>query len=56
MTEINWQEVSQGLTEDRRRHDEEVEGKSVRRDAKIVEEKQWREEESITKNLQCRIG
>ena len=33
----------QGLAEDRRQRDEEIEGARVRRVAEVVEERQWRE-------------
>ena len=44
---VNWQELLQGLADDRKRRDEEIEGERVRREAKIVEERLPRVEEIV---------
>ena len=41
MAEVNWQAMLQGLAED---SDEEIEGERARREAEVVEERRWREE------------
>jgi hypothetical protein len=49
MAEVNWQEMLQGLAEDRKRRDEEIEGVRVRREAEIVEERRRRDEENVAR-------
>ena len=44
MAEVNWQAMLQGLAEDRRKRDEEIEGERARREAEVVEERRLREE------------
>lgn len=45
MAEVNWQEMLQGLAEDRKRCDEVIEGERVRREAEIIEDRRRRDEE-----------
>ena len=49
MVEVNWQEMLQGLAEDRTRCNEEIEGVRVWREAEIVEERRRREEENVAR-------
>ena len=49
MAEVNWQEMLQGLAEDRKRCEEEIEGVRVRWEAEIVEERRRRDEENVAR-------
>ena len=49
IVEVNWREILQGLAEEGRKRDEEIEGKRVRKDAEVCEERRRREEENVAR-------
>ena len=49
MAEINWEAMLQGLAEDRRKRDEEIENERARREAEVVDERHRREEEHVAR-------
>ncbi|KAL5516832.1 hypothetical protein EMCRGX_G002255 [Ephydatia muelleri] len=52
MAEINWEAMLQGLAEDRRKRDEEIENERARREAEVVDERRLREEEHVAREAE----
>ena len=52
MAEINWEAMLQGLAEDRRKRDEEIENERARREAEVVDERRRREEEHVAREAE----